>query len=104
MIGLDVANPNRFDLILKSFEYTVYLNGEAVGNGHLDRALLIPAAATTRVQAPLAATFKNLGRSLKAVIGGKDVSYKIEGKAEIKAFLISQTFPFSKEGILNPKP
>lgn len=101
LLGLDVENPNRFDLTLKSFEYTVYLNNEEIGQGRLEKEILIPSKSITRVQAPIAASFKNLGASLKSLIAGvvgKDVSYKIEGKTNVKTFFGSYNFPFSKEG------
>ena len=56
LLGLDVQNPNRFDLTLKSFEYTVYLNNEEIGSGHLEKELLIPSSSITRMQAPVAAS------------------------------------------------
>ena len=65
LLGLDVQNPNRFDLTLKSFEYTVYLNHEEIGNGRLEKEILIPSSSITRIQAPIAASFKNLGGSLR---------------------------------------
>ena len=101
LLGLDVQNPNRFDLTLMSFEYTVYLNNEEIGKGRLEKEILIPSSSITQVQAPVAASFKNLGGSLRSIIAGmtgKDVSYKIEGKAEVKTFFGSFNFPFSKEG------
>ncbi len=101
LLSLDVQNPNRFDLKLTSFEYTVYLNNEEIGNGRLEKELLIPSSSITRVQAPVAANFKNLAESLKSVISGlagKDVAYKIEGKVNVKALYGSFNFPFSQEG------
>ena len=101
LLGLDVQNPNRFDLTLKSFEYTVYLDNEEIGNGRLEKEILIPSSSITRVQAPVAASFKNLAGSLKSIIfgvAGKDMAYKIEGKANVKTLIGSTNFPFSKEG------
>jgi len=97
-LGLDVQNPNRFDLTLRSFEYKVYLNHEEIGIGHLEKEILIPASATTRVDVSVAATFKDWGKSLKTIISGEKLPYKIEGKAVIKTPLGSHDFPFSKEG------
>lgn len=101
LLGLDIQNPNRFDLTLKSLEYTVYLNNEEIGSGHLEKELLIPSSSITRMQAPVAASFKNLAGSLKSIISGiagKDMAYKIEGKANVKALYGSFHFSFSKEG------
>jgi len=101
LLGFDIHNPNRFDLTLQSFEYTVFLDNEEIGNGRLEKELLIPSSSITRAQAPIAASFKNLGGSLKSVISGlagKDVVYKMEGKARVKALFGSVNFTFSKEG------
>jgi LEA14-like dessication related protein len=103
LLGLDAQNPNRFDLTLKSFEYTAYLNNEKIGQGRLEKEILIPSKATTHLQAPIAASFDNLGASLKyffSGMAGKEASYKIEGKADVKTFFGSFSFPFSKEGQL----
>ena len=100
LLGLDVQNPNRFDLTLRSFEYTIYLNNEEVGNGRLENELLIPSSAITRIQAPVAAKFKNLGGSVMSLITGKGLPYKIEGTADVKTVIGSRTITFSNEGRL----
>lgn len=101
ILGLEVHNPNRLDLTLTSFEYTVSLNSEEVGNGRLEKDFLIPSSSVTRVQAPVVARFKDLGGSLKAIITGDNLPYKIEGRADIKTALGSISFPFAKEGNIN---
>jgi LEA14-like dessication related protein len=101
LLGLEVQNPNRLDLTLTSFEYTVSLNNEEIGNGRLEKEFLIPSSSVTRVQAPVVAKFKDLGGSLKAIISGDNLPYKIEGKADIKTALGNLSFPFSKEGHIN---
>jgi LEA14-like dessication related protein len=103
LLGLDVQNPNRFDLTLKSFEYTVYLNKEEIGSGHLEKELLIPSSSIIRVQVPVVARFKDWGRSLKTIITGDGLPYKIEGRADIKTVFGSIQFPFSHEGHINLK-
>ena len=103
LLGLDVQNPNRLDLSLKSFEYTIHLNNEEIGNGRLEKEFLLPSSSVTRVQAPVVAKFKDLGGSLKAIITGDNLPYKIEGKADVKTALGSLSFPFSKEGQINLK-
>lgn len=101
LIGLDVQNPNRFDLTLKSFECTIYLKNEEIGKGRLENELLIPSSSTTRIQVPVEAKFKDVGGSLKAIFTGGDLPYKIEGKADVRTVFGSRTFIFSKEGPAN---
>jgi LEA14-like dessication related protein len=101
LLDLDVQNPNRFDLIFKTFEYTVYLKNEEIGNGRLEQELLIPSSSTTRIQVPVAAKFKDLSGSLKAILTEGDLPYKIEGKVAVKTAFGSRQFPFSNEGRIN---
>ncbi|MCX5853543.1 MAG: LEA type 2 family protein [Deltaproteobacteria bacterium] len=103
LLGFEVQNPNRFDITLKSFEYTLSLKDEVIGNGHLEKAVLIPSSSTTTLQVPVVAKFKDLGGSLKAVITGDDLPYRIEAKAEIGTSFGSHIFSFSKEDRINSK-
>ncbi len=103
LLGLDVQNSNRFDMTLKTFEYTAYLNNEKIGTGRLEQEIRVPSASTTRVQAPIAASFKNLSGSLKTLVAGltgKEIPYKIEGKARIQTIFGGIDYPFSKEGFI----
>jgi LEA14-like dessication related protein len=81
----------------------VYLNNEEIGNGRLEKELLISSSSVTRVKAPVVAKFKDLGESLEAIITGDDLPYKIEGKAGIKTAFGCLNFPFSKEGRIDLK-
>lgn len=101
LLDIDVKNPNHFDLVLQSFEYTIYLKDEEIGSGHLENMLPIPASSLTRVQAPVAVGFKNLGGSLKDVLTEANLPYKIEGKIVVKTALGSRQFPFSSAGRIN---
>jgi LEA14-like dessication related protein len=102
LIGLDVKNPNCFDLTFKSFEYTIYLNNEEIGAGHLEQEILIPSSSTTRVMAPISAELKNWGGSvIKAILTGDKLLYKIDGKIDIKTAFGGVKLPFSQEGHLN---
>ena len=101
IVALDVQNPNRFDLTLKSFQYTLYLNRQEIGSGRLEKEILIPSSSTTRIQVPVTANFKDWSGSLSAVIAGGDLPYKIEGTTEIKTIFGSVNYPFSKEGKMN---
>ena len=101
LIGLDVQNPNRFDITIKSFEYVVFLDNKEIGTGHLEKESLVPSLATTQVQVSVVAKFKDLGGSLKTIITGHDLPYKIEGKASIETTFGSRDFLLSKDGRTN---
>ena len=103
LFGIEVQNPNSFDLNLVALEYTVYFNEREVGKGRIDKETQIATGSSTLVQVPLQTDFKNLGDPLRLVLGGQDLKYKIEGAAVIKASLGSRTYPFSKSGEIKIK-
>ena len=103
LFGLDVQNPNRFDLTFKSFEYTVFINNEEIGSGRLEKEILIPSSSLTRVEVPVAAKFKDWRVTLKAVIKDDNLPYKIVGKTDIQTILGTVHYPFSKEGFIKLK-
>ena len=37
LFGIEVQNPNSFDLTLRALEYTVYFNDREVGRGRLEK-------------------------------------------------------------------
>jgi LEA14-like dessication related protein len=102
LVDLDVQNPNRFDLTLKSFECSIYLETEEIGKGRLGKEILIPSSSTTRIQVPVGAKFKDVGGSLKAILmGGKLPPYKIAGMADVGTAFGSFQIPFSKEDTIH---
>jgi len=101
--GIEVQNPNSFDLDLRALEYTVYFNDREVGRGRLDQEVRVAKASATLVQVPLQTDLKSLGDPLGLVLAGKVLKYKIEGAAIVKASLGTATIPFSKSGEIKIK-
>lgn len=101
LFGIEVQNPNSFDLKLRGLEYKAYLADQEVGNGRLEKEVLIAKSSSTLVQIPLQTHLKRLGSPLGLFLSGKDLRYKIEGAAVIKAKLGTTTLPFSKSGEIN---
>jgi LEA14-like dessication related protein len=99
----EIRNPNRYELRLKSLDYTVYLNDRETGGGALQKEISVPASSTTSVEIPVTARFGSLGGIVKMYISGQDLPYRIEGKALVKAGLFDRTFPFSHSGTLSTK-
>ena len=98
LFGIEVQNPNSFDLNLLVLEYTISFNEREVGRGRIDKEVLIAKGSSTLVQVPLQTDLKNLGDPLRLVLGGQDLKYKIDGAVVIKARLGTATYPFSKSG------
>jgi LEA14-like dessication related protein len=103
LFGIEVQNPNSFDLKLRALEYTVYFNDREVGKGRLGEEVLIAQSSSTVVQVPLQADFKSLGDPLAMIIAGHNLRYKIAGAAVFKASLASATIPFSQSGEISLK-
>ena len=99
-LGIEVHNPNRFDLTLTSLDYTIFIKDQKIGEGRLEQALRIPAASTTSIRAPLSVRFGDLGGGVRAFLTGGEIPYRIEGSAVIKTVFGSDTFPFTKDGHL----
>jgi LEA14-like dessication related protein len=103
LLGVEVRNPNNYDLELKSLDFKLHLNDRMLGTGVLQQELLIPKARTSEISVPIRVGYADIGDCLKSVITGREVRYKLEGQARIKAGLGSATIPFTKEGSINQK-
>jgi LEA14-like dessication related protein len=103
LFGIDVQNPNNFDLKLRAFEYKAYIEDQEAGSGRLDKEVLIAKSSSTLVQVPLQSDLRRMGNSLGLILVGKNLRYKIEGVAVIKTRLGTSTIPFSKDGEINLK-
>ncbi len=98
LFGIEVQNPNSFDLTLRALEYTIFFNDREVGIGRLDKEIRMAKASSTLVQIPFRADFRSLGDPVRLVLAGKALNYHIQGSAVLSAFLGSKTVPFSKAG------
>jgi LEA14-like dessication related protein len=103
LFGIEVQNPNNFDLKLRGLEYKAYIEGQEVGNGRLEKEVLVAKSSSTLVQVPLQTDLKSIGNSLGFFLLGKDLRYKIEGAAITKTSLGTTTIPFSKSGEIKLK-
>ncbi len=99
----EIQNPNRYELRLKSLDYTVHLDGRETGSGSLQKEISVPASSSAPVEIPVSARFGSLGSVAKMYISGQELPYRIEGKALVKAGLFDRTFPFSRTGTLSTK-
>ena len=98
LFGVEVQNPNTFDLKLRALDYTVYFNDQEVGKGKDGSGSADCEVRADPCPGPLQADFRSLGNPLREILAGKDLRYKIEGAAIVKAALGSATIPFSKSG------
>ncbi len=103
LFGVEVKNPNSFDLNLLSLDYIVSINDREVGKGRLDKEVKIGKASSTLVQIPLQTDLKNLGDPLRLLFVGQDLRYQIEGAALIKSTVGTVPYQFSHSDKINLK-
>jgi LEA14-like dessication related protein len=101
--GIEVQNPNRFDLKLRSLEYVAILNDREVGHGQTQTGVTIAQLSSSLVQIPLQADLGNFGPVVTALLTGQPLKYKIKGSAVVEASLGKATLPFSKSGEIKIK-
>jgi LEA14-like dessication related protein len=98
VLGLNISNPNRFDLELKSLEFSLQLEGENAGSGRTQEELRIEKSSSAQVRVPVLITYGDLMPHLKLIFSGKEAGYTLEGKAHVRTFMGTAGLPFRKEG------
>ncbi|HPL63100.1 MAG: LEA type 2 family protein [Syntrophales bacterium] len=98
VLGLDVRNPNRFALELKSLEFSFQLDEKDAGRGRTVEELRIEKSSAARVSVPIVVSYGDVIPHLKLIFSGKEAPYKLEGKAHVKTFLGAADIPFRNEG------
>lgn len=103
LLGVEAHNPNNYDLEIESLDFKIHLNQRRLGEGALRQGLLIPKAQTSEIRVPVRVGYADIGDCLKSIITGREIRYKLEGQARVKAGLGSATVPFTKTGSINQK-
>ena len=103
LFGIQVQNPNSFDLKIQSMEYMIYLNDRKSAEGRMDQEVKINKFSSTLVQIPLQANLLSFGNLLGAVLTNQNLRYKIDAAVVVKAGLGRATIPFSKSGEITIK-
>jgi LEA14-like dessication related protein len=98
--GMDVNNPNGYDLKLEKLSFSLTVNDNPSGAGGIDSPILLPARSTSYVEIPVRTDMKALGNVISAMIQGKELRYRVEGDALVTALLGEKNFHFDREGVL----
>lgn len=97
--GMEVNNPNGYDLKLEAFTFNLLVNEEGPAGGGIESPVYLPARSVIRVEVPVRTDMKFLGKCVAALVQGRELKYKLEGDALVKAALGEKNFHFSKEGV-----
>jgi len=98
-LGMDVANPNSYDLKLESFSFNIVIDDMKPATGQIESPILLPGKAGTYVEIPVKTDMKLIGKVISGIIQGKEMKYRIEGDALVKALLGERNYHFSREGL-----
>lgn len=93
---LEINNPNSRSFRVKKANFSIFLNGAAVGNSHLDNSITINANSSKTYAFPMKIKLKAEELSLSSLLGSlfkKQMRLKVEGDVKAGSFPISQNFP-----------
>lgn len=97
--GMDVNNPNGYDLKLEKLSFNLAVNDIPSGTGGIDSPILLPARSGLYVEIPVRTDMKSLGNSIATIIRGQELKYRVEGDALVTALLGEKNFHFTREGV-----
>ena len=97
-VTLAVSNPNDRELVAKSVDYTLYVQGEKFADGMTHAAVTLPARASTLVTTQLTTGLLDVLKQLQPLSNEAKpkVHYRIKGVANVKGLLLP--VHFDREG------
>ena len=105
MLELEVANPNRFALMLQRLDYQFKLNGIDVGQGAAAQTLSVDEQGKGRIRLPLSLDLQKAGSGLYgALVGGRGLSYELNGMLDATGdtpIIGDIKIPLDKQGRFN---
>jgi LEA14-like dessication related protein len=102
-VAFDVANPNRFPLIVHAVDGRFSLGvgaGVELGRAHAEPASSIPAQGTSTVTSEIAVTWTNLAALAPFMLSPAAVPYRFDGNATLGGESLNLNLPFTLTGEL----
>jgi hypothetical protein len=102
-VAFDVANPNRFPLIVHSVDGLFSLGsgaGVELGKAHAEPASNIPAQGTSTVTSQIAVGWTNLAALTPFMLSPAAVPYRFDGTATLGGESLNLNLPFTLTGEL----
>ncbi len=102
-VSFDVANPNRFPLIVRAVDGRFSLGagaGVELGKAHAEPASNIPAEGTSTVTSQIAVGWTNFAALTPFVLSPAAVPYRFDGNATLGGESLNLTLPFTLTGEL----
>jgi len=102
-VTFDVANPNRFPLIVHAVDGRFSLGagaGAELGKAHAEPASSIPAEGTSTVTSQIAVGWTNLAALTPFLLSPAAVPYRFDGNATLGGESLNVSLPFTLTGEL----
>jgi LEA14-like dessication related protein len=96
VVGLDIINPNRFPLHVRSVDYEVSIGNRLCGRGQRSGALLLDARDTTTAYFPLAIDYAELLKSIPTLFADS-VAFSVKGNYVVSTIVGRRRFGFDGE-------
>jgi len=93
----EYQNPNRFKLVLKNLDCSVFINDELFTQYQLDTIYPIPANANFVLPAKMQVELSLLLKNSMAILFNKPMKIGVKGRATISKGLFTKTIPISFE-------
>ena len=77
--GVEVTNPNGYDLKLESLNFNFQVNDEGSGNARIESPILLPANSAVDMEVPLITDMKILGKVVSSLIRGTKLNTGLKG-------------------------
>lgn len=95
---LDYINPNGFGVTLKDAEFDVFVEGEFLGHGRLEKSIRIPAKSAFSIPVRMTASSGPLLRHSLAMLMNTPLLIRIEGNTKVGKAGIYKKYPVFFEG------
>jgi len=102
-VTFDVANPNRFPLVVHAVDGRFFLGtaaGVELGKAHAEPSSSIPAQGTSTVTSQIAIGWTNLAALAPFVLSPAAVPYRFDGNATFGGESLNVSLPFTLTGQL----
>jgi LEA14-like dessication related protein len=102
-VAFDVANPNRFPLVVHAVDGRFSLGsgaGVELGRAHAEPASSIPARGTSTVTSEIAIAWTNLAALTPFLLSPAAVPYRFDGNATFGGESLNLSLPFTLTGTL----
>lgn len=113
-VELEVENPNRFDLTVRSLSYELEVAEGGTGEGGEERwvrlsreeetrrDLTVPGRGSVRVEVPVAFEYRAVGTALRSLLMDGEVRYRVQGIVRVRGPVGEHRLPFRSRGRMTP--